>query len=47
MGKCGYLMRYQCNNEDCVCAFFRGGVNECCPLCGTNDVTIIARNVGE
>ena len=47
MGKQGYLIRYRCKNPDCDCDFFIGGADECCPLCGTNNVKIIARNVGE
>ena len=47
MGRVGYLTRYHCDNPDCKCEFFRGGIDEKCPVCGTSDVTVAKRGVGE
>ena len=46
MGKSGYLTRYHCDNPDCKCEFFRG-TNEKCPVCGTSDVSVAKRGVGD
>ena len=49
MGRSGYLTRYMCNNPDCEIyqMYFRGDANEKCPVCGTSDVIVVKRGVGE
>ena len=47
MGRTGILNRYQCNNEGCEITFFRDYNAKKCGICGSNDIIIVASNVGE
>jgi len=44
MGRTGYMNRYECRNCE---QFFRGLNEDECPLCGSKDIHVIARGVGD
>ena len=42
------LIRYRCNNKNCVVDFFRGGAEDTeCPVCQSRNVTIVEFGVKE
>jgi len=35
------LIRYRCNNKECIADFFRGGVETECPICKSKNISIV------